>query len=138
MRRRVAACAPADFRWTDAAGEIRGQHPQLRVPTRARSAPVGYGTRPMRMTSIAVLLVAFGCGKSTAAQQLRVSMIPTTDPGKATREMEPLAQYLSKKTGTTVQITVPTNYAAVVEVLINDQVDVAFLGGFTYVQASKR
>src|SRR3954470_22296451 len=92
----------------------------------------------MRMTSIAVLLVAFGCGKSTATQQLRVSMIPTTDPGKATREMEPLAQYLSKKTGTTVQITVPTNYAAVVEALINDQVDVAFLGGFTYVQASKR
>jgi phosphonate transport system substrate-binding protein len=35
-------------------------------------------------------------------------------------------------------MTVPTNYAAVVEALVNDQVDVAHLGGFTYVQASRR
>ena len=32
----------------------------------------------------------------------------------------------------------PTNYAAVVEAIANDQVDIAYLGGFTYVQASKR
>jgi phosphonate transport system substrate-binding protein len=65
-------------------------------------------------------------------------MIPTTDPGKATREMQPLADYLTQKTSVPVQITVPTNYAAVVEALVNDQVDVGHLGGFTYVQASKR
>jgi phosphonate transport system substrate-binding protein len=35
-------------------------------------------------------------------------------------------------------MTVPTNYAAVVEAIANDQVDIAYLGGFTYVQASKR
>jgi len=65
-------------------------------------------------------------------------MIPTTDPSKALREMQPLADYLGKHAGTTVEITIPTNYAAVVEALINDQVDVAHLGGFTYVQASQR
>ena len=84
-----------------------------------------------------LLLIALGCGKSGPAQ-LRVSMIPTTDPAKATREMQPLADYLSRKTSMPVQITVPTNYAAVVEALVNDQVDVAHLGGFTYVQASRR
>src|SRR5216683_97961 len=84
---------------------------------------------------LAVLLTA--C-KSQAPQTLRLSMIPTTDPSKAIREMQPLLDYLSQRTGTKVEMTVPTNYAAVVEALVNDQVDVAHLGGFTYVQASRR
>jgi phosphonate transport system substrate-binding protein len=37
-----------------------------------------------------------------------------------------------------VELTVPTNYAAVVEALVADQVDFAYLGGFTYVQAHQR
>jgi phosphonate transport system substrate-binding protein len=81
---------------------------------------------------LAVLLTA--C-KSQAPQTLRLSMIPTTDPSKAIREMQPLLDYLSQRTGTKVEMTVPTNYAAVVEALVNDQVDVAHLGGF---QASRR
>jgi phosphonate transport system substrate-binding protein len=92
--------------------------------------------RAMR-TSVLVVCLALACGKS-GPSTLRVSMIPTTDPGKATREMQPLADYLTQKTSVPVQITVPTNYAAVVEALVNDQVDVGHLGGFTYVQASKR
>jgi len=31
----------------------------------------------------------------------------TTDPGKATREMQPLVDYLSRKTSGPVQMTVP-------------------------------
>src|SRR5260370_16227437 len=88
-----------------------------------------------RLIALAVLLAA--C-KSQATQTLRVSMIPTTDPSKAIREMQPLLDYLSQRTGKRVEMTVPTNYAAVVEALVNDQVDVAHLGGFTYVQASRR
>jgi phosphonate transport system substrate-binding protein len=92
--------------------------------------------RGMRTCAL-LLYLALACGRS-GPEQLRVSMIPTTDPGKATREMQPLVDYLSHQTSTPVQITIPTNYAAVVEALINDQVDIAHLGGFTYVQASKR
>src|SRR5258708_6834246 len=84
------------------------------------------------------LLVMFCACRQQAPKTLRVSMIPTTDPSKAIREMQPLVDYLSRRTGTKVEMTVPTNYAAVVEALVNDQVDVAHLGGFTYVQASKR
>jgi phosphonate transport system substrate-binding protein len=93
--------------------------------------------RVMRTPAL-MLFLAVACGRSGPAQPLRVSMIPTTDPGKATREMQPLVDYLSRKTSAPVQITIPTNYAAVVEALVNDQVDIAHLGGFTYVQASKR
>jgi phosphonate transport system substrate-binding protein len=75
---------------------------------------------------------------TSKAKTLRLSMIPTTDPGKVIRESQPLVEYLEKEIGRKVEMTVPTNYAAVVEAIANDQVDIAFLGGFTYVQASKR
>src|SRR3989442_13994463 len=97
-------------------------------------------TSPMRR-SLPLLLLALcaaSCKSADPAQPLRVSMIPTTDPGKATREMQPLVDHLARSTGGEVQMTIPTNYGAGVEALVNDQVDVAHLGGFTYVQASKR
>src|SRR5215470_6127715 len=73
-----------------------------------------------------------------SGQRLRISMIPTTDPGKMLRDGQPLVDYLEKKTGTKVVMTIPTNYAAVVEAMANDQVDVAHFGGFTFVQISPR
>lgn len=100
-------------------------------------------TRPLLLVlalSATVLLVA-GCksrSESTTQQTLRMTMIPTTDPGKVVRESQPLVAYLEKETGAKIELTVPTNYAAAVEAIANDQVDIAYLGGFTYVQASKR
>jgi phosphonate transport system substrate-binding protein len=88
--------------------------------------------------SVLLLLCLAACKSQSPSATLRVSMIPTTDPSKATREMQPLVDYLGNRTGAKVEMTIPTNYAAVVEALINDQVDVAHLGGFTYVQASRR
>ena len=89
---------------------------------------------------VAALLVLVGCRTQDGSRSktLRVSMIPTTDPGKVVRESQPLVEYLQRETGSKIDLTVPTNYAAVVEAIANDQVDIAYLGGFTYVQSSKR
>ncbi|MDQ3802572.1 MAG: putative selenate ABC transporter substrate-binding protein [Acidobacteriota bacterium] len=92
---------------------------------------------------VAAFLFLSGCqgggpSGTPARQTLRLSMIPTTDPGKVVRESQPLIAYLESETGAKIELTVPTNYAAVVEAIANDQVDIAYLGGFTYVQASKR
>ena len=85
------------------------------------------------------LYVLLGCnGKPASEEKLRISMIPTTDPGKALRENEPLLAYWQKQTGKIPELTIPTSYAAVVEALANNKVDIAYLGGFTYVQASAR
>jgi phosphonate transport system substrate-binding protein len=86
----------------------------------------------------AVAMLTACARQQPAGAVLRVSMIPTTDPSRALRENQPLVDYLAKQTGARVELTVPTNYAAVVEAVANDQVDVAYLGGFTYVQASAR
>jgi phosphonate transport system substrate-binding protein len=92
---------------------------------------------------IGALLFLTGCKTGVSSSEpvprtLRLSLIPTTDPGKIVRESEPLVTYLEKELGAKIELTVPTNYAAVVEAIANDQVDIAYLGGFTYVQASKR
>src|SRR5215467_4710899 len=95
------------------------------------------------LTLIVTALIVAGCNKADisggpTSKSLRMSMIPTTDPGKVIRESQPLITYLEREVGAKVELTVPTNYAAVVEAIANDQVDIAYLGGFTYVQASKR
>jgi phosphonate transport system substrate-binding protein len=94
---------------------------------------------------LAASLVVLGCsrksgdgGPGTPGKTLRLSMIPTTDPGKLARESEPLVAYLETALGAKVELTVPLNYAAVVEAFGADKVDVAFFGGFTYVQSHKR
>ena len=89
---------------------------------------------------VALLAVVAGCshGSRDTRPILRLSMIPTTDPGKIVRESQPFVEYIEKQTGAKVDLTIPTNYAAVVEAIANDRVDIAYLGGFTFVQASAR
>jgi phosphonate transport system substrate-binding protein len=93
----------------------------------------------MRRTFSAIAVVVLcACTQQKEGGVLRVSMIPTTDPTKAIRELQPLKDRLSRAAGVPVDFTIPNNYAAVVEALVNDQLDIAFLGGFTYVQAVQR
>jgi len=93
----------------------------------------------LALTATVLLIGSCKRGPDIAAQQrLRLTVIPTTDPGKVIRESQPLLSYLEKETGAKIELTVPTNYAAAVEAIASDQVDIAYLGGFTYVQASKR
>lgn len=88
--------------------------------------------------SSGVALVMAGCKSRSRGRALRVSMIPTTDPGKIVRQSQPLVEYLQRETGAAIDFTVPTSYAAVVESITSNKVDIAYLGGFTYVQASSR
>jgi hypothetical protein len=73
---------------------------------------------------LAVLMVVLSeCSRtdSESPTTLRLSMIPTTDPGKIIRESKPFVEYLQRKVGAKVELTVPTNYAAVVEAISNDR-----------------
>ena len=92
--------------------------------------------------ALAASAAAPACSKSGSGgagpKTLRVSMIPTTAADKMLRESEPLKAYLEQATGAKVELTIPLNYAAVVEAFGADKVDIAYFGGFTYVQARKR
>ena len=75
---------------------------------------------------------------STHADVLRVSAIPDEAPTELQRKFKPLGDHLKRETGLDVQFTPVTDYAAVVEGLATKKIDLAWLGGFTFVQAKLR
>ena len=68
----------------------------------------------------------------------KVTAIPDESPTELARKAEPLVKYLEKTLGMKVEFTPVTDYAASVEALANKQVDMAWYGGFTFVQAQQR
>ena len=86
----------------------------------------------------AATLCVAASGAYAQAQVLRVSAIPDEAPTELQRAFKPLGEYLKKETGLDVQFTPVTDYAAVVEGLANNKIDLAWLGGFTFVQAKLR
>lgn len=71
-------------------------------------------------------------------QILRVSAIPDESPTELVRKFKPLGAYLQKEVGMAVTWIPVNDYAAVVEALASRKVDLAWLGGFTFVQARRR
>ena len=69
-----------------------------------------------------------------AADVLKVSAIPDEAPTELLRKFKPLGAYLEKELGMPVQFVPVSDYAAVVEGIAADRVDLAWLGGFTFVQ----
>ena len=69
---------------------------------------------------------------------LRVSAIPDEAPTELQRKFAPLGKYLEAQTGMKVVFTPVSDYAAVVESLATKKLDLAWLGGFTFVQAKIR
>lgn len=92
-----------------------------------------------RLISRCALALSLMLGAATAhAQVLRVSAIPDEAPTELQRKFRPLGDYLEKETGLEVVFTPVSDYAAVVEGLAAKKIDLAWLGGFTYVQAKLR
>ncbi|MBL8319419.1 MAG: putative selenate ABC transporter substrate-binding protein [Burkholderiaceae bacterium] len=82
-------------------------------------------------------LIAFG--SITHAQQVfRITAIPDESPTELARKAAPLVKYLEGKLGMKVEWTPVTDYAAAVETLVNKKIDMAWFGGFTFVQANHR
>ena len=77
-------------------------------------------------------------GAAQAQQVFRVTAIPDESPTELARKAAPLVKYLESKLGMKVEFTPVTDYAAAVETLINGKVDLAWFGGFTFVQANVR
>lgn len=73
-----------------------------------------------------------------AQQVFRITAIPDESPTELARKAVPLVKYLEKQLGMKVEWTPVTDYAAAVETLVNKKVDLAWFGGFTFVQANHR
>ena len=89
------------------------------------------------MNLVGLALAVFAAA-SPAQQVLRVTAIPDESPTELARKFAPLGKYLETHLGMKVEWTPVTDYAAAVETLVNKKIDLAWFGGFTYVQSSVR
>jgi len=92
----------------------------------------------LRAVAAGVLAAGLAPARAQEAAPLRVTAIPDEAPTELARKFAPLGRYLEARLGQQLQWTPVTDYAAAVEALANDKVDLAWLGGFTFVQASVR
>lgn len=90
------------------------------------------------VTTALASTVLLSAGASYAQQVLRVSAIPDEAPTELQRKFKPLGEYLEKKLSMKVEFTPVTDYAASVEGLINNKLDMVWFGGFTFIQAKVR
>lgn len=81
------------------------------------------------------LALSFSAVFAQAADVLRVSAIPDEAPTELLRKFKPLGAYLEQQLDMQVEFVPVSDYAAVVEALAADRIDLAWLGGFTFVQA---
>ena len=86
-----------------------------------------------------IAVAAIALSSLVAAQPVfKVTAIPDESPTELARKAGPLMKYLENKLGVKVEFTPVSDYSAAVEALANKQVDLAWFGGFTFVQASVR
>ncbi len=96
-----------------------------------------------RLTRRALHALAAGAllvfaGHAAAQAVFKITAIPDESPTELARKAAPLVKYLEARLGTKVEFIPVTDYAASVEALANKQVDMAWFGGFTFVQANVR
>src|SRR5207245_3459925 len=102
--------------------------------------------RRMLMVVVILVLLASGCASGeapgTAANglphTLRVGLIPNISPDQQRAKYHPFADYLHRTLGVDVELFVAADYAGVVAALAGNRIDLAYLGGLTYVQAEKQ
>lgn len=102
------------------------------------------GRRLAALGAAILIVLTNGCQSGTKSSAdavpdtLRVGVIPNISPEKQRAQYKPFSKYLSERLGVRVELFVATDYAGVVTALISKKVDVAYLGGLTYVQAAEQ
>lgn len=102
------------------------------------------GRLPRTLLAAALIgftLIATGLLNPARAQTptvLRVSVLPVGSPVELSRRYAPLGRYLENALDRRIEWTRSADDEASVEALVNGTIDLAMLGGFTFVQAQMR
>lgn len=92
---------------------------------------------------IAIILVLLltalsGTASAQPAKELRISAIPDENPQEMLRIYTPFTEYLIKEVGVPVKFTPVVDYAATVEGLAANRLEMVWYGGLTSVQAARQ
>lgn len=69
---------------------------------------------------------------------LKIAMIPSQNSAEETKQRQLLADYLQEQLELSVTIEVPQDYGAAIDLLVENKVQIAYLGPFSYVKAQQR
>ena len=69
------------------------------------------------------------------SKELMVQFVPTNNDGSLQAKAKPFGEYLSKKLGMKVEVTLATDYSTIVEAMASNQVDLGIMPPAAYVQA---
>lgn len=98
--------------------------------------------KSIKIIFIILFLFIFSCSQKfeLGSKQNPVEMcfVPWMETGKIITRSKKLTNYLTEKTGYHFRITVPTNYAAVIEGMGTEEVDIAWLPPFAYILANEK
>lgn len=83
-----------------------------------------------------------GCGtkkeeskSNTKDETIEVQFVPTNNDGSMEAKAKPFGEYLSKKLGKKVNVTLATDYSTIVEAMASGKVDIGIMPPSAYVQA---
>src|SRR5438270_9228639 len=102
-----------------------------------------------RVGGLALALVALlacgggGGGAASATPEpakstLVMALVPSAQAQAVLTSAQPIADYISKEVGVPITAQVPTSYAAVVEGITSNNVDIAWVGALAYVAANQK
>ena len=90
-------------------------------------------------TTVALCATMAACGSSkgsdSADKALELQFVPTNNDGSMQAKAKPFADYLSKKLGRKVDVTLATDYTTIVEAMSSHKVDIGIMPPAAYVQA---
>jgi phosphonate transport system substrate-binding protein len=93
-----------------------------------------------RVVFLAALAISLSwvSAQAQGLKELRISAIPDENPQEMLRIYAPFADYLTKEIGIPVKFTPVVDYAATVEGLAANRLEMVWYGGLTSVQAAKQ
>lgn len=76
--------------------------------------------------------------ESTVSKTLEVAVVPWQSPEKQQKKIQPLSDYLQKAIKRSVNFQVTKDYKTAVDLLVEEKVDMAYLGASSYLEARQR
>lgn len=133
----LAACAPSP---TPATPTAAPKPTEASKPAEAAkpAAPASPAAQPAVSSSPAAAGGPAAGGGGATAGPIRMAFVPSSDSAKVLASGKPLGDMLSRELGSPVEVSVPTSYAAVIEAMGANQLDVAWLAPFAYVLARQK
>ena len=107
----------------------------LRPPRRVLAVLASLVLLTLPLAAACSVVQPSGAALGTNDNPLKMAFVPSSDSQKVLASGEPIGRLLERETGLKVKVSVPTSYAAVIEAMSANNVDVGWLAPFAYVLA---